>query len=265
MAYAGGSNALSILSVRSSASFVILYLFLASHRAPRSLPRHLRIPALALGVVMVISSYGLLGAIEHMPVALVVITVYTYPILVACVGWLSGREPFRPQFAIALIVAFLGLILALNPNGTNSNAIGVGLASMAAVGVAILLIGNERIHHGRDSRAFTLHMQGTAMAIFCAASILSGKFSFPHTTSGWIGFLGAPLCYAFASVFLFVVLSKIGSLRTALIMNVEPVSSVVLAYLLLAQTLNSLQLLGVALVVGAVIAIELAKPSVKPV
>ena len=261
MAYAGGSNALSVLTARSSVSFVILYLFLSVYRVPRSLPRYQRIPALALGCIMVISSYGLLGAIEYMPVALVVITVYTYPILVACVGWLSGRESFRWHFAVALIVAFLGLVLALDPSGTKSNMLGVGLASMAAIGVAVLLISNERIHRGRDSRPFTLHMQGTAMVIFCAASIVSGRFSLPHTVSGWIGFVAAPLCYAFASVFLFVVLSKIGSLRTALIMNFEPVSSVVLAYLLLAQKLDYLQLLGVALVVGAVIAIEVGKPA----
>ena len=264
MAYAGGSNALSILSLRSSASFLILYLFLASYRTPRALPGHQRVPALGLGCVMAISSYGLLGAIEYIPVALVVISVYTYPLLVAGVGWLSGREPFRPQFAIALIVAFLGLVLALDPTGANSNAIGIGLASMSAIGVAVLLIANERIHQGRDSRPFTLHMQGTTMAVFCAASLLTGEFSLPNTSRGWIGFVGAPLCYAFASVFLFVVLSKIGSMRTALIMNFEPVASVVLAYLLLAQALDRLQLLGVALVVGAVIAIELAKPSTKP-
>ena len=263
LAYAGGSNPLSILCVRSSTSFVILYIFLACFRISRALPQHQRAPALGLGLVMMVSSYGLLGAISHMPVALVVITVYTYPIIVACVGWLSGQEPFRPYFAFALVVAFLGLTLALDLNGTTSNLLGLGLALMASAGVAGLLIGNERIHRGQDSRAFTLHMQGTAMIGFCAVAIMSGSFLLPVTFSGWIGFLGAPLCYAFASVFLFVVLSKIGSVRTALIMNLEPVSSVALAYLLLAQELTQLQLFGVALVVGAIIAIEVGKPSAK--
>jgi len=259
LAYAGGSNALSVLTLRSTASFLILYLFLAGNRIPRGLPISQRVPALALGLVMVASSYGLLGAIEFMPVALVVITVYTYPILVACAGWLSGRELFRPRFAIALVIAFLGLIFALNLNGTQSNTRGIGLASIAALGVAVLLLANERIHGGHDSRPFTLHMQGTAMAVFCVASVLSGQFSLPYTFSGWVGLVCAPLCYAFASVFLFVVLSRLGSIRTALIMNFEPVASVVFGYLLLAQTLGNLQLFGIALVVGAVVAIEAGK------
>ena len=261
LAYAGGSNALSVLTTRSSVAFIILYMFLAKKRVPRALPQAKRIPVLALGLVMVTSSYGLLGAVEHMPVALAVIIVYTYPILVAVSGWLSGREIFRPHLAAALFVAFGGLVLALDIGGANSTTIGVGLASIAAAGVAVLLVMNERLHDGQDSRPYTLYMLGTATTIFGLASIVSGHFAFPHTPSGWIGFVGAPLCYAFASVFLFVVLSMIGAMRTALIMNIEPVASVVLGYLLLAQKLQSFQLLGIALVVGAVIAIEATKPT----
>ncbi len=261
LAYAGGSNALSVLTARSSVAFIILYIFLTKYRVPRALPQPKRIPAFALGLVMVISSYGLLGAVEHMPVALAVITVYTYPILVAVSGWVSGREIFRPRFAIALIAAFGGLVLALDIGGANSTPIGISLASIAAIGVAVLLVVNERLHDGHDSRPYTLHMLGTATTIFGLASIVSGHFSFPHTPSGWIGFVGAPLCYAFASVFLFVVLSMIGAMRTALIMNIEPVASVILGYLLLTQKLQSFQLLGIALVVAAVIAIEAAKPT----
>lgn len=263
LAYAGGSNALSVLTTRSAVAFIILYSFLAKNRVPRTLPQAKRVPVLALGLVMVISSYGLLGAVEHMPVALAVITVYTYPILVALSGWLSGREIFRPRFAVALFAAFGGLVLALDIGGVNSTAIGIGLASIAAVGVAVLLVMNERLHDGHDSRPYTLHMLGTATAIFGLASIVSGHFSFPQTPSGWVGFVSAPLCYAFAIVFLFVVLSMIGAMRTALIMNIEPVASVVLGYLLLAQKLLPLQLAGIALVVGAVIAIEAAKPTVR--
>ena len=261
LAYAGGSNALSILTTRSSVAFMILYIFLAKNSVPRALPQAKRIPVLALGLVMAISSYGLLGAVERMPVALAVITVYTYPILVALSGWLSGREIFRPRFAVALFAAFGGLVLALDIRNGNSTAIGIGLASIAAAGVAVLLVMNEQLHDGQDSRPYTLHMLGTVTIIFGLVSIVSGHFTFPHTPSGWIGFIGAPLCYAFAIVFLFVVLSMIGAMRTALIMNIEPVASVILGYLLLAQKLQLFQLLGIALVVGAVIAIEAAKPT----
>ena len=75
-------------------------------------------------------------------------------------------------------------MLALDFNGTKSNLLGLGLALMASVGVAVLLIGNERIHRGQDSRAFTLHMQGTAMIGFCAVAIMSGNFLLPVTLSG---------------------------------------------------------------------------------
>jgi drug/metabolite transporter (DMT)-like permease len=256
LAYAGGSDPLSVLTARSIAAFVILHLVLGLRRIPRALPARQRNAALALGLLMAVYSYGLLGAIEYMPVALAVITFYTYPILVAVAGWLSGRESFQPRFALALIVAFAGLILALDLSAARPHPLGVSLALMAAIGLAVLLIVSERVRGDCDSRPITLHMLGTAMAAYVAVSAALGHLALPQTPSGWIGFVGAPLCYTFSIVFVFVVLSMIGPLRTALVMNIEPVASVVLGYLVLAQKLDALQLLGIAVVVGAVAFVE---------
>ena len=253
LAYVGGSNAISILIVRSSTAFVVLYFILNLGSTSRSLPIRQRNVALGLGFVMAISSYGLLAAMEYMPVALCVVTLYTYPMLVAASGWISGLEVFRMRYAVALVAAFIGLVLVLDLPDAVPNLVGIALASTAAIGVATLLIVSERERPEGDSRPFTLHILGTCMAVSVIASVSFGEFALPHTPAGWIGFIAAPLCYTFAIIFLFVALVKIGSLKTALVMNFEPVASVILGFLILAQTLNPMQLLGVACVVAAVI------------
>jgi drug/metabolite transporter (DMT)-like permease len=260
LAYAGGSNPISVLVVRSTAAFAVLYLVLSLGRAGASLPRRQRNTALALGVVMAVSSYGLLAAMEYMPVALCVVTLYTYPLLVALSGWISGHEPFQIGFALALIAAFLGLVIALDLPGTPPSLVGVGLALTAALGVAVLFVVSERVSDVDDSQPFTLHMLSSCMVVSIIASVSLDQFALPNSTSGWIGFIAAPLCYTFAIIFLFVVLAKIGSLKTALLMNLEPVSSVLLGYVILSQALNTLQLLGIALVVAAVISTEMLTP-----
>jgi len=55
---------------------------------------------------------------------------------------------------------------------------------------------------------------------------------------------------------LFEVLAVIGPFRMSLVMNVEPVVSVLLSFLVLGQQLRQLQLVGVALVVAAVVLLE---------
>lgn len=252
VAYAGGSNALTMFAVRSTAAFCILLFVLFVRSQPIALPRTERRLAFMLGFVMAGASYGILGAMELMPVALVIITLYTYPFIVAIVGWVSGREAFEMRFALALFGAFIGLVLALDIVGNAPNAFGLLLAVSGALGVAMLLIVNERHHGGRSSLAFTLHMLGTCMVVSILAGLYMGDFALPTSTVGWLGFIGTPLCYSFSIIFMFVAVAMIGSVRTSMFMNIEPVSSVVLGFLLLSQSLGPLQLGGIAIVVAAI-------------
>lgn len=262
LAYAGGTNALSVLTVRSIVACAILYIILKVNNVATVLPTGRRNGALACGILLAVYSYGLLGAIEYMPVALAVIIFYTYPILVAGVGWISGREPFRVQIAVALAVAFAGLVLALDVWGVRPHPLGVGLALMAAVGLTILLSVIEKVRGESDSRPITLHMLAVSAVIYVVGSAILGNFALPHTTSGWVGFIGTQITFTFSIVCVFIVLSMIGPLRTSLTMNIEPVMTMTLGYLILAQTLKAWQLFGFALVIGAVLAVELIKPKV---
>lgn len=261
MAYAGGSNPLTLLFVRAAMAFGVLHVILGSRGIPRTLPPAKRYAALALGIPMGIGSYGLLSAIEYLPVALAVVIFYTYPILVAVTGWVTGREVFRLPFAIAAVVAFAGVILALNIVGAKPHPVGVALAFMAAVMIATMYTLNDRLREDGDPQPITLHMLGATFVGYGVACAWSGDFALPDTVSSWVGFIAAPFFYTLSISILFVVISIIGPMRTALLMNVEPVASVVLGYLLLSQRLSGIQMIGVALVVGAVVWIEGSKSS----
>ena len=130
---------------------------------------------------------------------------------------------------------------------------------MAAVTFTIALTFTESVRAGGDSRPVTLHMLGTACVGFVVVVLRSGHFHPPQTVHGWFGFVGVTVFYSFAIIYLYVAMSSIGRLRTALVMNLEPVFAVVFGYLLLGQRLAALQLLGVALVVAAVVLIERSK------
>ncbi len=260
LAYTGGSNAVSVITVRNVVAFAILYTILRTQGVAIALPTRQRTAALASGLLMALYSYGLLGAFEYMPVALAVITFYTYPILVAATGWISGREAFHPQHAIALVAAFSGLVLALDIWGARPHPLGLALAIMAACGLTVLLMISTRVRGDSDSRPITLHMLATTTVTYLVVSAVLGNFALPHTVPGWVGFVGTLITYTYSVVFMFVALSMIGPLRTSLTMNIEPVITVILGYLILAQELNLLQMLGIAIVLVAVVAVEALKP-----
>ena len=66
------------------------------------------------------------------------------------------------------------------------------------------------------------------------------------------------LFYVLATVFLFAAIRLIGPLRTAIIDNGSPVWTVLLAALLFGELLSPAQLFGGALVVGAVLLVQVS-------
>lgn len=259
VAYVEGSNPLSVLFVRAVAAFIALNLLLRDRRVPRRLPPTRRFAAIGLGVIFAGYSYGIMAAIQMMPVALVILSFYTYPLMVACWAWWRKTEVFSARTALALGFAFVGLMLALNVFSATPNLLGTGLSIGSALLLTIVLSLTPLVRGDGDSRPVTLHMLGTAATCFALGLVVDGEFSFPHSAYGWFGFIGAPVFYTFGIIKLFEVLGRIGPVRMSLVMNIEPVASVVLGYVLLQQSLSVLQLFGVALVIGSLVLVEVVK------
>jgi len=259
LAYRGGATPLAVLLARSCTAFVLLYLLLMMRGVPRTLPTPQRRGAIMIGCIFASYSFGVLQAIQWLPVGLVVATFYSFPILVGLVEWWSGRQPFNLRTALALLIAFCGILLALDVFGARLHRLGIALCLAGAVGVTVVMTLSGRIRAGGDSRPVTLHMLATAIAIFVVVALVHGGVHLPHTPLAWAAFVGAPLFYSFGIITLFMVIGEIGPVKTSLLMNIEPVTSVLLGFLLLDQRLGHTQLLGVALVVSAVLLIESAK------
>ena len=255
VAYAEGANALSVLTYRTALAALALFLVLRAVRVPVTLPPAKRKAALGLGVLMGVYSYGLLGAVEHMPVALAVLTFYLFPLFVGLVSWSMGWERMTPRLAGALVAAFVGLMLALDVGGGSLSVAGVALALMGALIItALLLLNNRLVGGGQDSRPVSLHMLATATLIYLAVDVAVGSFALPETPKGWAAFGAVGVFYTFSIIGIFVAVSWIGPVRSSLFMNFEPVSSVFWGTVLLGQPMKPTQLLGAALVVAAIVA-----------
>ena len=259
LAAASGSNMMTVLALRATVAFIALFLMLGRQRVPRGLPVPRRWQALGLGLLFASYSWMVFASFQRMPVALAVVTFYTYPLMVAGYAWWRGWERFSPASASAFLLAFAGIVLALDVFGARPDGLGICMALASAVIVSVVLTLSPRVRGSGDSRPVTLHMLGVAAGLYTVALVTLGNLAWPTTAAGWAAFLAAPVFYTFAIVTLFQVLALIGPSRMALIMNVEPVAAVLLGYALLDQVLAQIQLFGVALVIAAVALIELAR------
>jgi len=84
----------------------------------------------------------------------------------------------------------------------------------------------------------------------------------PKSSTGWWAMAVVCGLYAIGLVSLFTSASRIGPLRTALMMNLEPVIAIALSMLVLGQGLTLPQFAGGALVIAGVVGAQLAKAPV---
>lgn len=251
LALGGGSNPLTVVTVRTIATVLLLLGWLRLVGVPLGMSRRDLALAVLIAVPLSMNNYMLNAAFAEIPVPLVVLIFYLWPAITTAASWLLGRERFRWRTAAGLALAFVGVGLALNVEFTAAQAKGVWLALGGSVLWSVAFILTGQFFHGRDTRPPTLYMSLTALAFFLAACLITGDVLLPATPAGWTGILGVGFFYAFALIGLFAATVRMGPMRAGFYMNFEPIAAVLLAALLLGQTLAPVQLAGAALVICA--------------
>jgi probable blue pigment (indigoidine) exporter len=252
-AYDAGVGTLTVTTVRTSFAAVGLGLALALLGVRVRLDRRELWAAPLIGLLLAGYSGAYYMALEYMPVALAVLTFYIYPLITGLFVWLTGQERFGPNGILALPLAFIGLMLALDITGGRFSIIGAAWAGLGALGFSLVLILSAALLPQRsDTRPRTLVMLASASAACILVSCASGDVWFPKTALGWGGLMGSALCYTLAMTSILFAASALGATRVAVVMNVEPIASLILTFLILGERLRPMQLVGAALVIAAI-------------
>ena len=228
--------------------------------------------ALGLGVFMAGSNVALLVGYQRAPVALVVLLFYVYPLLATLGDTIFFRQPLGLRQLVVVALGLGGIALTVGaPSSTP--AIGIVLGLAAAVGVAAYTLGARHLMAGTSLepiQLLTLGYLGPAVGVAVAASIRG----FHVPSAAGIGYAaGIVLIGTFiASILFYAAVRAVGAGTASLLCTVEPLVSVVLAYLVLDQALSATQLGGGALILSSVVVLTLprrgsrrqAKAAVRP-
>jgi drug/metabolite transporter (DMT)-like permease len=262
LAFQHGTVPLTVTTIRAFCAAATLLAVLRLRGMPIALPADARRVAWALGSLVAFYSWSLYQAVSLMPVSLAVLTFYLYPLLTGMIAWMSGRERFTARAASALGLAFLGLGLALNRHGAPAASLGIVFALAAAVGFTAQLVLSSMLMGRNPAQSVALHMMLSAAVIYAVVCLALGDFRLPRDPTGW-GALGATtLCYMFGATGLYSAIALLGPVRAALVLNIEPVYSMIFGFLLLGQSLTPVQILGAACVVAAITIGRAARPAV---
>jgi drug/metabolite transporter (DMT)-like permease len=259
LAFQGGSNPITLAAVRFVLPALVLAAWLMAQGRSLWLPKRDGWIAVGLGVLTAGYSWALLSAIGAIPLALAILIFYLFPLVATMILGLFGWEPLSWRTIAAIVVAFIGLVLALDPSVGSINMRGVWLGFAAALGLGIVVAVSSRVFRAGDSRPVTLYMATVSAILLIAFCAQQGDIALPTTTTGRIGFVAAMLFYAFALIAFFIAVSMIGPARSSLLSYAEPVASAGLGVVVLGEALTLTQIGGIVLMVGALVGATLLK------
>jgi drug/metabolite transporter (DMT)-like permease len=258
LAFAAGADTFTTLALRFGIAALCLVVYQAARRAP--LPRRRVVAQLALLGAIGRAGQGLtyFFALTLIPAALVSLLLYLYPAIVTVLAVLILRDRLTPLKLGALIVALAGTALTIGP-ATGDNALGIALGVATACIYAVYILISSRVtSHAGVLSSSTVISVATAL-VFCALAGLHGV-ALPQTALGWLCILGlALISTVVGTVTFFAGLSLVGPTDASTLSTVEPVVTVILAALILGETILPLQLAGGALILAAVVVLARGK------
>ena len=267
VAFDHGTSVVTGVVFRSGGTALALLALLFIFRVPIRLPAPTIRRALVIGAMIALQSYCLYSAVARLPVALALLTFNTYPMVYTLLSWIAGVERGSPRAFITMVVALIGLALALDITRTGDAlaarwdeiGVGVAFATGASLAFGTVLFLNARWLHGVDGRVRSLLTMASCSIIALTGATVTGALALPQDGTGWLGLSLLTLFYGSAITVFFVVQPHMRATSDVAVLNFEPVALVFLGWAILGQTLAVQQIAGALVVVGAIIALGMAK------
>ena len=268
LAYDNGATVGTLLAVRFAIAAALFWalVFAASGTVAelRALGRRDLAVALGLGAAGYAAQAGcFFTALERIDASLLSLLLYTFPAMVAVAAIALGREHADPTRLAALALASAGLVLVLASAEPGAlDAVGAALALGAALIYTTYILVSQGIA-GRLSPTVlsALVCTGAAVSLAAGSAALGELRPGDVTLAGWGWLAGIALVSTVAAVSLFFAgLKRVGPTTASILSTVEPVVTVVLAFIVFGELLGTLQLIGGALVVAAVLVLGSYRP-----
>jgi len=253
LAFENGSNASTVVTLRCVFALVAFGIALCLRKDAGVTAAPDRRFIVLLGVLFALNVYAFYKAIELLRVPLAVLIFYVYPLMTGVVSALAGQERMSGRLVVFGLVSLAGMALATGAAPESLDALGVLLALVAAVIVAMSLVLTARHVPHVDPLRRSFWMMLSTSLVLGAAMLGSGSFQWPDSMAGMAGIAGVCVFYAIGLIGLFTSATRIGPIRTAAMMNLEPVIAIALSTVVLDQGLSGLQYAGGVLVMVGVV------------
>jgi len=200
--------------------------------------------------------------VDRTGVATAVILLYLYPSIVTIASIFLLGERLTSRKIVALPLTFIGCVLVVGAqefgDGLSYDIIGVALGIYAAFAAAVYYLWGKKFLDKYSANTVILYM--TVLSI-PGLVLIANPFNLATggiTSEAWVYILAIGLFPGTVGFVLsMAALNHIEASKASIVASIEPVAAVLIAAAVLSDTLNTVQVLGVALVFVGVLLLRI--------
>lgn len=254
LAFDGGSNALTIVAIRSAVGAALLLPFVLSANGHLKLRPPAAFWCLACGAFYAVTIYGFIASLAYTSVSVAILIFFLHPLLIALVGHVHGTERLTPAKLAIAIGTLVVLAMALDLQSAEIDPTGAVYAGLSAITMTGMVLCSARANAHASGMQISLWVNLLSAVTFVIVTTAASAWALPEGFLGWLGIGGTALALAFGLLLFFAALRYLGPTRTTMLTNIEPLLSILFAAVLLGERLSALQWAGVAgVIVGLVL------------
>lgn len=252
LAYASGTDPVSVLFLRFLFGALFMLLFLRVRGIPLPEGRYLIILLLMGGLGYVGQSFCYFTALTLVSAGLVALLLYLYPAFVTVLAAVFLKARVTKLKIAALCLSLGGSFLVVGVDG-GGKLLGILLGIAAPVIYSVYIIVGSRVIPKAGALASSTIVMVAAAAVFGGVVSFRG-LTLPGNWQGWLSVLGIVLISTvLAIVTFFSGLKHIEPEQASIISTFEPVVTVALAAMVLGEAITSAKIIGGIMIISAVI------------
>jgi len=255
VAFASGASTTTVLFFRFFCAGALMVALMTVLRLPwpRGRDLYVLIGMGALGYAG--QSFLFFSALHHATAGLTGLLLYLHPALVILGSAAIGRRRLTLTKMLLALVSLFGIFLTVG-DGLTGTATGIACGIGAALVYTVYILVGEKVTSQTGAISAACVIMLSAAAVFGTVMLLEGP-CLPRESIGWLAVASiAVFSTLLPIVFFFAGMRRIGANDAATLSTLEPVVTLLLAYVFLAETLGAVQSLGAAMVIAAVVTLS---------
>ncbi len=260
LAYKEGLNTQTLLTLRFIFASLILFVILKLKGKSVKIPaEHIKSYFFLGSILYTLVSFFYFFALNYISASLTVVIFFLYPIYVTIISIVFLKDKLTKIKLICLIVSFVGIYIIVSPGNAQVNMTGIILSLIGGLLYAfyVVFLGYSNIKY-TDSLTTGFYINLFAAFGMGTWAFTTQNFIYPINSQALMySILLGLFASAVAIMAFFAGVKLIGAVKASIIANVEPLAAVILATVILSETLSMTQLFGGLLIIVAVITISL--------